>query len=88
MEDHEAAAHLALALEGPVAQIRLDLAPVDWTSFKALIPSLERHFGQRLSAEGSKEHLASCQSTRNTATPGTPCMPFCIRCLPNACGSM
>jgi len=59
-EDDEAAVHLALALEGPAAQVLLDLAPVDRTSFEGLITALERCFGQRLSAEENREHLASC----------------------------
>jgi len=55
--DEEAAVHLALALEGPTAQVLLDLPPVDRGSVESLTAALERQFGQRLSTEESREQL-------------------------------
>jgi len=67
--DKEAAVHLALALEGPAAQVLLDLPPVDWGSFTGLTVMLERRFGQRLSTEGSQVELeAALKEVRSLST--------------------
>jgi len=57
--DEEAAIHLALALDGPAAQVLLDLPPVDRGSFEGLTTTLKRRFGQRQSVYESREHLAN-----------------------------
>jgi len=58
--DQEAAVHLALVLQGPAAQVLLDLPPVDRGSFTGLTAALERRFGERLSTEESREELLNC----------------------------
>jgi len=45
MGEEEAAVHLALALEGPAAQVLLDLPPGGWGHLEGLSAALERRFG-------------------------------------------
>ncbi|RXN10646.1 pleckstrin -like protein [Labeo rohita] len=55
----EAATHLALALEGPALQVLIDLFPEERCDLQALTAALNRHFGQRTSAEQSREELTN-----------------------------
>jgi len=94
--DEEAAVHLALTLEWPAAQVLLDLPPVDQDSFEGLTAALKRQFGQRLPAKESRGQLANYRwegervAAHTTAQPTRrtlPCMPSCMRCHQNTCGS-
>ncbi|KAG1963495.1 retrotransposable element [Pimephales promelas] len=55
----ETAIHLALALEGPALQVLIDLSPEERRDLQALTAALNRRFGQRTSAEQSREELAN-----------------------------
>ncbi|XP_030211311.1 uncharacterized protein LOC115542938 isoform X2 [Gadus morhua] len=55
----EAVVHLALALEGTVARVLLDLDKADQRDLQALIRALERRLGERVSRNESKQLLAS-----------------------------
>ncbi|KAG1941393.1 interleukin-1 receptor accessory protein-like 1-A [Pimephales promelas] len=55
----ETAIHLALALEGPALQVLIDLSPEERCDLQALTAALNRRFGQRTSAEQSREELAN-----------------------------
>lgn len=55
----ETAIHLALALEGPALQVLIDLSPDERRDIQALTAALSRRFGQRTSAEQSREELAT-----------------------------
>ncbi|KAG2470444.1 PO210 protein, partial [Polypterus senegalus] len=55
----EAATHLALALEGPALQVLIDLSSEECRDLQALTAALTRRFGQRTSAECSREKLTS-----------------------------
>jgi len=76
----EAAIHLALALEGPAAQVLFDLAPMDQTGLEGLITVLGRCFGQRQSADEAREPLAS-HYRLPPVQPSRPRGP-CPACLP------
>jgi hypothetical protein len=53
----ESASQLALALEGTAVQALLDLAQTDQRDLQALTRALERHFGQRVVMNHSRELL-------------------------------
>ncbi len=55
----ETATHLALALEGPALQVLIDLSPEERRDLQALTAALNRRFGQRTSAEQSREELTN-----------------------------
>lgn len=55
----ETATRLALALEGTALQVLLDLSPEEQAELPSLIAALDRRFGQRTSAEQSREELAN-----------------------------
>ncbi|RXN17872.1 Retrovirus-related Pol polyprotein from transposon 412 [Labeo rohita] len=55
----EVATHLALALEGPALQVLIDLSPEERRDLQALTAALNRRFGQRTSAEQSREELTN-----------------------------
>ncbi|KAG1946509.1 thy-1 membrane glycoprotein [Pimephales promelas] len=55
----ETAIHLALALEGPAFQVLIDLSPEKRRDLQALTAALNRRFGQRTSAEQSREELTN-----------------------------
>ncbi len=48
---------MALALEGPALQVLVDLSPEERRDLQALTAALNRRFGQRTSAEQSREEL-------------------------------
>ncbi len=55
----ETATHLALALEGPALQVLIDLSPEERRDLQALTAALNCRFGQRTSAEQSREELTN-----------------------------
>lgn len=55
----ETATHLALALEGPALQVLSDLSPEERRDIQALTAALNSRFGQRTSAEQSREELTN-----------------------------
>lgn len=55
----ETATHLALALEGPALQVLIDLSPEERRDLQALTAALNSRFGQRTSAEQSREELTN-----------------------------